>query len=111
MTDWHALCRADELSEDSSKEFVTAGTDLFVVKKDGLIYAYVNHCPHLGVALNWQEDQFLDSDKALIQCATHGALFLIEDGRCVAGPCNGASLKPIETNIRDGQIFVKLASA
>jgi len=29
---------------------------------------------------------------SLIQCATHGALFLIESGECIAGPCAGQSL-------------------
>ncbi|MEE8263379.1 MAG: Rieske (2Fe-2S) protein, partial [Gammaproteobacteria bacterium] len=40
----------------------------------------------------WVPDQFLDETGNLLQCATHGALFRIEDGFCVAGPCTGASL-------------------
>ena len=43
-----------------------------------------------------QPDQFLDPSNSLIQCATHGALFLIENGECVAGPCAGQSLTAIE---------------
>jgi nitrite reductase/ring-hydroxylating ferredoxin subunit len=31
----------------------------------------------------------------MIQCATHGALFLIESGECVAGPCAGQSLQAL----------------
>ncbi|WP_148053418.1 Rieske 2Fe-2S domain-containing protein, partial [Pseudomonas fluorescens] len=52
-------------------------------------------CPHRGVGLEWHHDQFLDPSNSLIQCATHGALFLIEDGECVAGPCVGQALTAI----------------
>ncbi|MNT92136.1 hypothetical protein D3C72_2333610 [compost metagenome] len=45
--------------------------------------------------MEWLPDQFLDSSGSLIQCATHGALFLIESGECVAGPCAGESLLPL----------------
>jgi nitrite reductase/ring-hydroxylating ferredoxin subunit len=31
----------------------------------------------------------------MIQCALHGALFRIEDGYCLYGPCQGASLHPL----------------
>lgn len=60
------------------------------------MYVYANRCPHRGVALEWQPDEFLDTSASLIQCATHGALFLIESGECVAGPCEGKSLRAID---------------
>ncbi len=106
--EWHALCSINDIDEDTSKGFAANSIELFAVKKDGQIYAYQNRCPHLGVELNWLEDQFLDSDNALIQCATHGALFLIEDGRCVSGPCNGQALVALQTDIRDNQLYVNL---
>lgn len=107
-TPWHALCAVSDIEEDTSKSFAANDIELFAVKKDGQLYAYQNRCPHLGVELNWLEDQFLDSDNALIQCATHGALFLIEDGRCVSGPCNGQALVALPTAIRDNQLYVNL---
>lgn len=66
------------------------------------MYVYKNRCPHRGVGLEWLPDQFLDSSASLIQCATHGALFLIEDGECIAGPCEGKSLTALECR-EDGQ--------
>ncbi len=106
--DWQRLCDVNDIEEDSSKQFSIGATELFLVKKDAQIYAYENRCPHLGIELNWLEDQFLDSDKALIQCATHGALFLIEEGHCVSGPCNGQSLRALPTELRDSQVFVNI---
>ena len=98
------LCHIDDIPEGKSKGFETDTTPLFAVKKNGQVYIYQNSCPHLGVELNWQEDQFLDRDESLIMCSTHGALFIIEDGHCVAGPCTGENLKAIDFEIIDGQI-------
>ncbi|MEB0044661.1 MULTISPECIES: Rieske (2Fe-2S) protein [unclassified Pseudomonas] len=89
------LCHGLELADASSRGFDVDGQKLFAVRREGHVYVYLNRCPHRGVALEWKPDQFLDPSKSLIQCATHGALFLIEDGECVSGPCAGQSLTVI----------------
>ena len=89
------FCAGTELPDDSSRGFEIEGRKLFAVRRSGQVYVYLNRCPHRGVGLEWQPDQFLDPSNSLIQCATHGALFLIEDGECVAGPCAGQSLTPV----------------
>lgn len=86
------LCAPNELAEGQSRGFVIDGEKLFAVRKDGQVFAYRNRCPHKGIPLEWLPDQFLDHSASLIQCATHGALFLIDSGECVAGPCAGQSL-------------------
>ncbi|MFO7604032.1 MAG: Rieske 2Fe-2S domain-containing protein, partial [Gammaproteobacteria bacterium] len=70
--------------------------------------AYRNQCPHTGVALNWQEDVFLDSRDELIQCAMHGALFVPETGRCIWGPCQGQVLQKLHA-VTDsaGRIYIE----
>ena len=78
---------------------------MFVVHKDGQFFGYYNICPHTGASLDWQPDQFLDLDKALIQCATHDALFVIDTGFCVSGPCQGESLHIITLTIMDDVIY------
>lgn len=100
------LCHIDDIADNHSKSFSGAFRDIFAVKNQGKLYLYRNHCPHLGVELNWQQDQFLDSDGMLIQCFTHGALFLIENGECVSGPCLGQSLEAIDYQLQDGQVFI-----
>ena len=89
------LCAGVELADASSRGFDIDGQKLFAVRRGGQVYVYINRCPHRGVGLEWKPDQFLDPSNSLIQCATHGALFLIEDGECVAGPCAGQSLTAI----------------
>ena len=90
------LCPSQALGEGASRGFALDELRLLVVRREGRVYAYQNRCPHRGVTLEWQPDQFLDSSASLIQCATHSALFLIESGECVAGPCAGQFLTAID---------------
>lgn len=102
------LCHINEIKEDSSKGFEVGENSIFAVKKDNQLHIYKNSCPHLGIELNWQEDQFLDMDASLIQCHTHGALFLIDSGECVAGPCMGQQLQSIPFKVVDGMIKISV---
>lgn len=102
------LCAPDEVAEGQSRGFEIAEEKLFAVRKDGQLYAYRNRCPHRGIPLEWLPDQFLDASASLIQCATHGALFLIESGECVAGPCAGQSLQELAIREDDQGIWVEL---
>ena len=100
------LCHIDDIEESTSKGFEVGNKYVFAVKKDGQIYVYYNYCPHLGTPLEWQEDRFLDSDNALIQCSTHGALFVIETGQCILGPCKGKRLRAIPHLVGNGFVMV-----
>lgn len=103
-----ALCHSDEIAEGQSKGFdLENGTSVFVVRKHGKLYVYKNQCPHLGINLEWVPDQFLDNDSCLIQCSMHGALFLIADGHCISGPCQGDSLTPVPFTIKDGNLYLE----
>ncbi|MCD8523477.1 MAG: Rieske (2Fe-2S) protein [Saccharospirillaceae bacterium] len=103
-----ALCHTDTIAEGQSKGFELEGQPVFVVRKQDRFFVYHNQCPHLGINLEWLPDQFLDSDGCLIQCAMHGALFLIDDGQCIAGPCQGQRLMAVQHELRDGQIWIDL---
>ncbi len=69
--------------------------EAFVIKKAGRYFAYINHCPHTGAPLDWVPDQYLNLDQSYIQCAMHGALFEIETGLCVYGPCVNRRLESV----------------
>lgn len=99
------LCVTD-IPEAGSRGFVCNGEKYFAVKKQQQIYIYKNACPHIGIALEWNEHQFLDSSNTMIQCANHGALFVIENGRCVSGPCSGQQLTPTSFRIINNVIFL-----
>ncbi|WP_313085686.1 Rieske (2Fe-2S) protein [Pseudomonas sp.] len=100
------LCTTDEVPEGQSKGFDIDGHRLLAVRREGRLHVYENRCPHRGIPLEWQADQFLDSSGSLIQCATHGALFLIDSGECVAGPCAGQALRSLPAIERDGAVWL-----
>jgi len=116
----YTLCQLDDIPDNGSKGFalgkhnnneITLDTNpieasIFVVRQQNTIYLYRNHCPHLGLPLEWMPHQFLDRDGHYIQCATHGALFRISDGYCVAGPCPGDSLTPLPFQIEGKSIII-----
>lgn len=102
------LCASSELAPNASLGFDIDGRKLFAVRREGIAYFYINRCPHRGVPLEWQPHQFLDPSASLIQCATHGALFLIESGECVAGPCAGQSLAALPGREDEQGLWVQL---
>lgn len=75
--------------------FESGGGPCFALRVEGRVVAYRNECPHTGGELDWNEGDFLDAEGRLIVCATHGALFEPSSGRCVSGPCRGASLESV----------------
>ncbi len=79
----------------------------FVVRKNQTVYGYVDLCPHRNVPLAAKLDDYLTPKSDLIVCSWHGALFKIEDGACVGGPCNGENLKPWPVAIVDGQLVTR----
>ena len=98
------LCPTSDLEDGKSLGFLSHQGPVFVVKRDNQYYAYKNECPHLGVNLEFMENEFLDSEGALIECSTHGALFEKETGNCLSGPCQGDRLTPVEIVIENQQI-------
>ena len=104
------VCRLDELSDpDSRGATVSHGGqqyDAFVVRQGEQVFGYLNSCPHTGGALDWVPDQFLNSDKDFIQCATHDALFQLHNGECIAGPCKGDSLTAVPVIIEAGDVVM-----
>ena len=98
------LCHINDLEDDSSRSFELDDRTVFAVKKFGQVHVYVNSCPHIGIPLEFMPDDFLDQEKRYILCANHGALFEIETGECVAGPCSGQSLEAVPFALEDGNI-------
>ena len=99
------ICKIDSLSDSSCLGLELDDRSIFVVKSGGLISVFVNSCPHLGTPLEFLPNQFLTTDKSLIQCSTHGALFTISDGMCISGPCSGQSLKKLAHEIVEGELY------
>lgn len=102
----HKICQTDDIAEGKALGVEVDGAALFLVKRNGEIYCYQNACPHLGVELEWTEHEFLDPDGQLIQCHLHGALFEIESGHCISGPCAGDALRAIPIEIVNDTIYL-----
>lgn len=102
-------CRADAVAPGQTARFDLRAGDRavvgLVVNHDGRHHAYVNRCPHQGTPLDLWPNEFLSEDGRLLVCATHGAAFEPDTGRCVDGPCLGAFLRPLPLT-RDGDWLV-----
>jgi len=105
-----AICRLDELDDLACREFEFGDGDWpmagFVVRQGDVVHAYENRCPHAGHPLNWSPGRFLTPDRSALICASHGAMFGIDSGDCLAGPCNGRGLRRLGCEVRDGVVYV-----
>ncbi len=97
------LCRLADIEDGQAKGFTLGeaaeAREIFVLREDDRVFGYVNACPHLGTPLNMQDDRFISDDSGLILCTTHGALFEVEDGACVSGPCAGQALEAVAVTV------------
>lgn len=76
----------------------------FVVRKGDAVHGYVDRCPHMGLPLAQNLDAYLTPDGKRIACSWHGAIFAVEDGACLGGPCSGGALTPWPVAVQNGSI-------
>ena len=99
-----ALCRIHDIPEGGAIEVGVVDErdavrdSLMLTRHGSEVRAYRNICPHAGRRLDWAPNQFLIEDGYVI-CTAHGAMFRLNSGECVSGPCRGAGLTavPIES--------------
>ena len=77
----------------------------FVVRRGDAAFGYVDRCPHAGLPLAQVLDRYLTPAGDQIACSWHGALFAIDGGTCVGGPCPGARLTPWPVSVRDDRLI------
>ena len=104
------VCRLEDVPDGGTHALTVEGgagpRDVFLHRKADVVRAFENACPHLGTPLDWAPGNFLSEDGTHFVCATHGARFELEDGRCTFGPCLGDSLTAIPAEIRDGVVHL-----
>ncbi|MFP3567544.1 Rieske (2Fe-2S) protein [Paraburkholderia sp. SIMBA_030] len=100
------ICAAVELVDGGAgvRHAATLGGSevvVFFVRYDGRAYGYLNRCAHVPMELDWAEGQFFESSGLYLMCATHGAIYAPDTGKCVGGPCRGGRLRPVQVDERD----------
>ena len=103
----HVLCRLDDIPDGGAKGLLRERNDdrVFVVRRRGEVFAYLNTCPHNWRPLEYRQDQFLSPQGSHIICYAHGARFRIEDGFCFLGPCSGQRLIGIPVRVENGSVI------
>jgi nitrite reductase/ring-hydroxylating ferredoxin subunit len=106
------LCALDDVPDGGGFEIPPecAGTPgIVVLRRSDETWAYRNLCPHFSIPLNYEPNTFWAYDAELLMCAHHSAMFRFEDGVCIDGPCQGASLTPVAIRIEAGHVFIDAA--
>jgi nitrite reductase/ring-hydroxylating ferredoxin subunit len=65
----------------------------FAIRFKGEVHAYLNRCSHVAMEMDFQPNRFFDTTGQWLICATHGALYAPDTGRCMNGPCRGGLVK------------------
>lgn len=111
----YAVCRVADIPNRQARAFSLlrlgqggAATPFHVVilRWDRKLYGYVNRCPHHGEHLDWEPRQFFDPNGTRLMCGKHGALFQVEDGLCIDGPCRGERLEQLRLTILEGDVCI-----
>ena len=104
-----------ELAHGASKKFTIRSGDreleALLVNYQGNFFAYRNRCPHVGITLDWVDNQFFSVDGRYLMCANHGAVFEPKSGECIWGPCAGLSLQSVPLEVEGEKIFTKCFDA
>jgi len=103
------ICKLNDIDDGNARGFDievdNESLAVVCVRLGQQVFAYKNSCPHTGINLEWLPDQFLDDMKQYFVCSTHGAMFELESGYCITGPCQGESLTPLKVKIEAGDIL------
>ena len=99
-----------DIEDPGCREFAIGAGDWpfrgFIIRRGQDVFAYQNVCAHVGHPLNWSPDSFLTIDRSAIICASHGATYEIETGKCFAGPGVGGALRKVDVSVRGGIVYV-----
>ena len=109
------ICDAAEVEEGGLGfrfEAPEAGkmTPAFVVRFEGTVRGYINRCAHVPVELDWQPGRFFDDEGLVLICATHGATYEPDTGRCIGGPCAGQRLIALDVFEQDEKVWLRDAA-
>jgi nitrite reductase/ring-hydroxylating ferredoxin subunit len=109
------VAEVGKLKHGTSKKFTLhcngKSVPALLINYEGELYAYLNRCRHIGISLDWVDNDFFTEDKRHLICANHGATYEPKTGICVWGPCAGASLFKVPLEIEKNKIYARCPEA
>jgi nitrite reductase/ring-hydroxylating ferredoxin subunit/uncharacterized membrane protein len=90
-----------ELVEGKPAKVNVAGTDIFLLKTSGTLYALANKCAHAGGPL---AEGKVEGDSVV--CPWHGSRFCLKDGHVEDGPATN-NQPVLDVKIEGGNVLVK----
>lgn len=100
MTEFVAVCRADEVTEGRAVAVEVAGRRVAVFRHEGTFYALSGRCPHANGPMGRGR---VEDGEAV--CPLHRWRFRLDTGRCTT--VRGASLRAFPCEVRDGTVWVR----
>ncbi|NQZ31382.1 MAG: Rieske 2Fe-2S domain-containing protein [Oceanospirillaceae bacterium] len=103
------LCTTNQLFLEKTNSVAITSVDhrFIIVSVKQEIFVYKNSCPHLHKALNTQGGNVLTQDGSFIRCSRHNALFTLDQGLCIRGPCNASKLSKQDFVVRNNEVSIK----
>lgn len=95
------VCPEAELPAGESRTVKFGRYPAIVVHLESGLKAYSAVCTHFACLVKW------NSETARLECPCHDGYFSAEDGSVIAGP-PPAPLTLLETEVVDGQVYVKV---
>lgn len=81
MSDFHTVCRVDEVSEGEGKTVVIGNKLIAVFRYQGQYFAIDDVCPHMGASLS---GGYLE--EGIVTCPWHAWRFRLADGAWADNP-------------------------
>ena len=101
MTEFHTVCRVEDLAEGEGKTVEVAGKLLAVFFLRGQYYAIDDVCPHMGASL---ADGYVE--EGIVTCPWHAWRFRLSDGAWADNPRLKIGCYPVR--IENGAVQVHL---
>lgn len=90
-----------ELVDGKPQKVTVDGTDIFLLKRDGEIFALAEQCSHMGGPLS---EGKIEGDTVV--CPWHGSRFCLKSGKVIDGPAVHPQPK-LDVQVQGGQVLVR----
>jgi nitrite reductase/ring-hydroxylating ferredoxin subunit len=102
VTEFVAVCKADDLGDGEMTVVEAGGVKIAVANLDGALYAFDDGCTHRACSLAEG-----DLEESSVVCPCHGGAFDLESGEVVGGPPT-EPIHTYEVRVEGGMIEVCL---